>query len=80
MFSNEKMSEKDLLIMEIEEADRIVITLKDRLRNLLMDLEKNPGNKEYFEDKYTVCRIKLIYEEQRYYRLLDYLRDYITRE
>jgi hypothetical protein len=80
MFANEKMSEKDLLIMEIEEVDRIVITLKDRLRNLLIDLEKNPGNKEYLEDKYTVCRIKLIYEEQRYYRLLDDLRDYITRE
>jgi hypothetical protein len=66
--------------MEIEEVDRIVITLKYRLRNLLSDLEKNPGNKEYLEDKYTVCRIKLIYEEQRYYRLLDDLREYITRE
>lgn len=80
MFSSEKLSEKDLLIMEIEESDRIINTLKDRLRNLLKDLQENPGNKGYIEDKYTVCKIKLLYEEQRYYRLLDDLRDYITRE
>ncbi len=80
MFSNEKLSEKDLLIMEIEEADRIINTLKERIKHLLIDMENNPDNKEKLEDKYTVCRIKLMYEEQRYYRLLDDIRDYITRE
>ena len=70
--------EREVLIIEIEESDRRITSLKEIIRAILVDISLfNSGHNNDLYYKYNTVRIKLIAEEQRYIRLLDDLRDTI---
>ena len=76
----EREREREVLIIELEECDKRINSLKERIRSILNDI--NLFNSEHNNDlyyKYNTVRIQLIAEEKRYISLLDDLRDTIHK-
>ena len=76
----EREREREVLIIELEECDKRINSLKERIRCILNDINLfNSGHNNDLYYKYNTVRIKLIAEEKRYIRLLDDLRDTIHK-